>query len=233
MALGRLTAIYDWINKLNPNVKTLLIIGLAIWVLHSQYKESVFNLLNEHQERVEAEKAAAEEYTISIAKELNSNLESILKQDLNATNVLLLNYHNNVSSTNGLSYRYLTALTEKTRGFDTKSCIRVWKELEYINYSDEIRKINRNGYLELDSLSQGKQYFPKLTELLELSGAKSAGIYPIMGIKGPIGLIIVIYHESITHELNYYKKAIAPYIQPIGTLLDYDSIKEKYTDYAS
>ena len=88
-----------------------------------------------------------------IASELNGHVESILKQDLDATNVILLNYHNNVTSTNGLSYRYLTALTEKKRGFDTRSCIRVWKELEYINYEDELIKINRNGYLELDSLS--------------------------------------------------------------------------------
>lgn len=222
-----LEQLYSWINNLNSNVKTVIIIILIVLGCHTSYKYSAHNLLKEFKIEQDDDKQKAEDYTMRIASELNGHVESILKQDLDATNVVLLNYHNNVTSTNGLSYRYLTALTEKKRGFDTKSCIRVWKELEYINYEDELRKINRNGYLELDSLDQGKMNFPNLTELLGLSGAKSAGIYPIIGVDGPIGLIVVIYHNQNTHEQHYYKATIAPYIQPIGSLLDYNTIKNK------
>lgn len=227
MIFSRLESIYNWINNLNSNIKTTIIIILVIFACHTSYRFSISNIFQELQEQEADDKKSAEEYTIAIASELNGHVESILKQDLDATNVVLLNYHNNVTSTNGLSYRYLTALTEKKRGFDTRSCIRVWKELEYINYEDELIKINRNGYLELDSLSQGHENFPKMTELLELSGAKSAGIYPIIGVDGPIGLIVVIYHQQNHHQINYYKATIAPYIQPIGSLLDYNSIKKK------
>ena len=155
-------------------------------------------------------------------------MDEILNRDLCASNVILLNYHNSVTSTNGLSYRYLTALTEKKRGFDTKSCIRIWKELEYLNYEDEISKINRNGYLELGNIYEGKDNFPKLVELLELSGAKAAGIYPIIGLSGPIGAIIIIHRHPVNYDkLGYYKKTVAPFIQPLSTLLDYDSVRNK------
>lgn len=226
MILNRLESIYNWINKLNPNIKTLIIIILGLAVLQINYSQTVKEILKEHQKDIDTEKSIAEDYTITIASELNGYVEDILEHDQSATNVILLNYHNNVTSTNGLSYRFFTALTEKKRGFETRSCIKIWTELAYINYEDEVRKINRNGYLELNKISDGYQNFPKLSELFIASGAKSAGIYPIMGIEGPIGMIVVLYNQQMKHSPDYYRKAIAPYIQPIGILLDYNSVKK-------
>lgn len=97
---------------------------------------------------------------------INSDMEYILDHDEEASNVLLLNYHNTVTSTHGLSYRYLTSLTEKRRGIETSSCIRIWKELEYINYAEELERINSNKFLKVDSLAQYERTFPNLTELL-------------------------------------------------------------------
>lgn len=225
--LKKLESAYEWIDKINPKLKTILIIILIIFACHTSYRYSAQSLLKEFQKEQADDKKDAEKYTISIASDLNGYVESILKQDNEATNVVLLNYHNSLTSTNGLSYRYLTALTEKKRGFDTKSCIRVWKELEYINYEDELRKINRNGYLEIDSIPDVYNNFPKMAELLEYSGAKSAGIYPIIGVNGPIGLIVVIYHTHKYHPSDYYTATISPYIQPIGSLLDYNEVKKK------
>jgi hypothetical protein len=228
MFLNYLESIYNLINKLNPKVKTLIIIILTSVIVGNVVKTDSEDIVEDLTEYQRKEKKDAENYTILVASEINNYMDEILNRDLCASNVLLLNYHNSVTSTNGLSYRYLTALTEKKRGFDTKSCIRIWKELEYLNYEDEIKKINRNGYLELGDIYEGKDNFPKLVELLELSGAKAAGIYPIMGLEGPIGAIIIIHTHQINYDkLGYYKKTVAPYIQPLSTLLDYDSVRNK------
>ena len=62
--------------------------------------------------------------------------------DPNADNVILLNYHNTLLSSNGLSYKYLTGICESFQGPDSKPCMQEWKELDYINYGEEIQKIN-------------------------------------------------------------------------------------------
>lgn len=226
MILNRLESIYNWINKINPNIKTLIIIILGLGILQVNYRETVKDILKSHQIEVNEEKEKAEKYTITIASQLNDYVEDILEHDPSATNIILLNYHNNVMSTNGLSYRYLTALTEKKRGFDTRSCIKIWTELAYINYEDELNKINRNNGLILNKISDGYDNFPKLSELLIASNAKSAKVYPIMGIEGPIGLIVIIYNSQSQYTENYYEKTISSYIQPIGILLDYNSVKD-------
>lgn len=227
MILNRLESIYNWINNLNPNIKTVIIILLGLSALQINYTQSLKDIIKTHQQEIEQGKIDAENYTISIASKLNGYVEDILEHDDRATNVVLLNYHNNETSTNGLSYRFLTALTEKKRGFETRSTIRIWQELAYINYEDEIKKINRNGYLELNRIEDGYSHFPKLSELFIASGAKAAGIYPIMGIDGPIGAIVIMYKTELQHSPDYYKTAIAPYIQPIGMLLNYNEVKRK------
>lgn len=94
----------------------------------------------------------AEEYTRVITPYINDYCQRILDLDANATNVILLNYHNTLVSTNGLSYRYLTSIAEKRRGLETKSCLKIWKELDYINYGEELESINRNNYLTIDDI---------------------------------------------------------------------------------
>ena len=149
-------------------------------------------------------------------------------EDKDASNVLLLNYHNTLQSTHGLSYRYLTALTEKRRGYETKATIKIWKELEYINYGDELGRINDNQSIRMDTIENYYRTFPNLVALLEESGAKSAAMYPIAGIDGPIGMIVVIYPVTKEYYLGYYNSVIAPCIQPLSTLLDYNSIRKKF-----
>jgi hypothetical protein len=128
-----------------------------------------------------------------IAPSINAYIEKILIRDKDASNVILMNYHNTLMSTHGLSYRYLTSLTEKKRGLETKSCLRIWKELEYINYGEEIEKINESRSLRIDSIPGYIKTLPNLSELLQRSNAKSAAFYPLEGIEGPVGMLIVIY----------------------------------------
>lgn len=228
MSLSRLEAIYGWINRLGPNTKTFVIIVLSIVCLEISFRGQTRLILKDYVEVAQQEKEIAEEYTKMITPFINKNIESIKEKDLDATNVILLNYHNTLTSTHGLSYRYLTSLTEKKRGLETKSCLRVWKELEYMNYGDEIERIIDNGFLRMDSISKYERSFPNLVELLERSGARSAAFYPIVGIEKPVGMVIVIYHSEKRYYLGYYNTVISEHIQPLAILLDYKSVKETF-----
>ena len=228
MSLSRLEAIYAWINNLGPNVKTIIIIILSVIVVETSFREYTKLVLQDYTEQVQQEKYLAEEYTKIIAPSINEYIEKILAQDKDASNVILLNYHNTLVSTHGLSYKYLTALTEKKRGLDTKSCLRIWKELEYINYGDEIERINVNKSLRMDSIPEYSSRLPNLVELLQRSNAKSAAFYPLTGVEGPVGMLIVIYPIKKQYYLGYYQSVISPSLQPLTTWLDYNSVKDKF-----
>lgn len=228
MSLSRLEAIYGWINNLSPNVKTIIIIVLSILIVETSFKSHTKLILQDYTEQVQQEKYLAEEYTKIISPSINEYIEKILVQDKDASNVILLNYHNTLVSTHGLSYRYLTALTEKKRGLDTKSCLRIWKELEYINYGDEIEKINESKSLRMDSVQQYSSSLPNLVELLQHSNAVSAAFYTLSGVDGPIGMLVVIYPIKKEYNLEYYQSTIAPSLQPLTTWLDYNSVKDKF-----
>lgn len=228
MSLSRLEAIYGWINNLGPNVKTTIIIVLSVIVVETSFRGHTKLILQDYTEQVQQEKYLAEEYTKIISPSINEYIERILVQDKDASNVILLNYHNSLVSTHGLSYRYLTALTEKKRGLDTKSCLRIWKELEYTNYGDEIEKINENKSLRMDSIQQYSTSLPNLVELLQLSNAKSAAFYRLSGVDGPVGMLVVIYPMKKEYYLGYYQSIIAPSLQPLTTWLDYNSVKDEF-----
>lgn len=228
MLLSRLEAIYGWVNNLGPNVKTTVIIVLSMIVIETSFRGRTKLILQDYTEQVSQEKSLAEEYTKMITPFVNEYIEKILAADREASNVILLNYHNTLTSTHGLSYRYLTSITEKKRGLETKSCLRIWKELEYINYGEEIERINDNGSLRMDSINDYINKLPNIVELLQRSGAKSAAFYPLSGINGPVGMIIVIYPIRKQYYLGYYQRIIAPSAQPLTTLLDYNSVKDKF-----
>lgn len=228
MSLSRLEAIYGWINNLGPNVKTIIIIVLSVIVIETSYRGHTKLILQDYTEQQQKEKYLAEEYTKIIAPSINEYVERILAQDKDASNVILLNYHNTLVSTHGLSYRYLTALTEKKRGLNTKSTLRIWKELEYIYYGDEIAKINDNKSLRMDSIQSYAVTLPNLVELLQRCDAVSAAFYPLTGVEGPVGMLVVIYPIKKDYYLGYYQSTISPSLQPLTTWLDYNSVKDKF-----
>lgn len=228
MSLSRLEAIYSWINRIGPNTKTTIIIVLTLVCLEITIRDHTKLILKDYSELVREDKQLAEEYTKMITPELNTYIEGILNKDKDASNVILLNYHNTLTSTHGFSYYYLTALAEKKRGLDTRSCKRYWKELEYVTYGEEIEKINDNQYLRMDDVSKYNYKLPNIVELLNLCNAKSAALYPIVGINGPIGMIVVMYPTSKIYGHDYYSSTIAKNIQPLVTYLDYNSVRIKF-----
>lgn len=228
MITEKFEAIYNTINKLGPNTKSIIIILLAIICVIFSTKNLTMQALQEYHSQQIEDKMLAEEYTRVITPYINDYCQRILDLDANATNVILLNYHNTLVSTNGLSYRYLTSIAEKRRGLETKSCLKIWKELDYINYGEELESINRNNYLTIDDIEQYKNVIPNLYELLSLCGAKSAAFYPIRGIDSWVGMIIVLYPEDKVYPIAYYRNVIMPIIQPLAVLLDYNEVQDKF-----
>lgn len=228
MLLNKLETIYKWIYNLGPNIKTMLIITLSICILGILSKNYTKSILTDYSEQVKEDKLLAEEYTKTITPYVNDYCERILSKDKEASNVLLLNYHNTLVSTNGLSYRYLTSIVEKRQGLNSKSCMKIWKELDYINYGEEIERINQSSYLRIDSIDNYKKTLPNLVELLRLSKAHSAAFYPIHGIDGPIGMIVILYPKDKAYYLGYYQSVITPSTQPLAILLDYNLMESKF-----
>lgn len=228
MQLGKIKQLYDLINGINPTVKTLIIMGLIGIIVGSAIKYHTEGILEDYAQKAITEKKIAEEYTQTISPMVNEYIQEILLKDRDASNVILLNYHNTLTSSHGLSYRYLTALTEKKRGIDSKNCLRVWRELEFINYEEEFAKINSNQYLRMDDVDSYSAKFPKITELLRMCNAKAAAFYPIQGIEGSIGMIVILYPHKKEYYLGYYNEVISRQIQALSSLLDYDNMKEMF-----
>lgn len=228
--LDKLKFLYKVINNLSSNTKTLIIIILLLSLFSVGYINYINYTIKDYNEQIDKDKYLAESYTKTITPYVNFYCEDILAKDKDITNVILLNYHNTLVSTNGLSYRYLTSILEKKRGFETKSISKLWKELDYMQYGGEIERINDNTYLRLDSIYNYKNSLPNLVEILSLSNAHSAAFYPIKGIQGYVGMIIVIYDKKKEYNLGYYQEVIAPSIQPLAILLDYNSVKNKFEE---
>ena len=198
MLLGKLKEVYRWIDSWSSGVKTIVIIMLAFLMVELHFSSHTKAILEDYRQAAVTEKVLAEKYTEMITPQVNGHIEHILMEDKDASNVLLLNYH------------------------------KIWKELEYINYGDELGKINDNQFIRMDTIENYYRTFPNLVALLEESGAKSAAMYPIAGIDGPIGMIVVIYPVTKEYYLGYYNSVIAPCIQPLSTLLDYNSIRKEF-----
>ena len=228
--LDKLKFLYKVINNLGSNTKTVIIMILLMCLFSIGYISYANFIVKDYKEQTDKDKHLAECYTKTITPYVNFYCEDILAKDKDITNVILLNYHNTLVSTNGLSYRYLTSILEKKRGFETKSISKLWKELDYIQYGGEIERINDNTYLRLDSIYNYKNSLPNLVEILSLSNAHSAAFYPIKGIRGYVGMIIIIYDKKKEYNLGYYQEVIAPSIQPLAILLDYNSIKDKFEE---
>ena len=112
MLLGKLKEVYRWIDSWSSGVKTIVIIMLAFLMVELHFSSHTKAILEDYRQAAVTEKVLAEKYTEMITPQVNGHIEHILMEDTDASNVLLLNYHNTLQSTHGLSYRYLTALTE-------------------------------------------------------------------------------------------------------------------------
>lgn len=109
------------IDQLPSNLKSVIIMILFIIIsfLGARYSSdlSVKNFISVTKEN----KQKAEEYTRHNAPLINNELTMIMKSDENITNVMWISYHNSTESLNGLSYLYLTAISEVQQDISYKN----------------------------------------------------------------------------------------------------------------
>ena len=218
-----LKTIWEWLQKLSPDILRLFIIILLMYVFVGRSVDGVKTMFNQENNKQLQIKQDREQYVVEIMPEVNRLIEDIASKDEDATNVLLLNYHNTLTSTHGLAYRYLTGICEQ---FQKQPYIDYWKELDYMNYGEEIHKIIMSRGLFMQNVSDYRKEFPKFSYLLERSNAKSAIFYPILGVNSSVGILVVLYDKPLKEiSVERIKKAINPNIQPLAVLLDYDYVK--------
>ena len=225
MNLSWLKYLWELINKLHPETRSLIIIFLFGWVLYSQITtETAKQIDNRHKQEIVSNKKA-EQYSLETAVEINQHVQSIAEIDKDAFDVLLLNYHNNTQSLQGYKYLYLSCLTEAPRSLDTPTLQKQWNRLDYIYYADELSKLHRQSFVPFSSIEQMGLQLPKLYRLVRASDAEAITFFTIEGHDNPIGLIVVFYKEPKVYDKTYAGR-ILHHIQKLALLLDYEKAQK-------
>ncbi len=226
MKINLLKKVWKFLDQLGTQTKTIIIIGLLGWCLGNYIISENKNSLKYYTEQLESERQEAEQYTLKMAPEIDRCVQAILDKDIDASNVILISYHNSTKSLQGFSYQYLNCLTEKTRGIDAIITKPEWHELEYIYYIDELQKINSYSVVRIDDIETMRNNMPKFYLKLKTSECKSVAFYPITGSSSPIGMIIILYRNPKIYCTSYYPKVLGPEISKLSAILDYDNIKK-------
>lgn len=231
MILNWIKKIWNFVNDLNSQVKTIIIIALFFWITYptliNQNQEAIIDYI----QRVEKQDLEDENYALNMAHYINEFVYNIQKSDFDCFNVLLLNYHNSQKSLQGFRYLYLNCITESPKGIIDEPLKQYWNNLEYIYYEEELTRIRNNGYLRVEHIDSIKTLFPKLYKKLLVCDAKAAAFYPIEGINSPIGMVVVLYKQPKKYSLGFYNKNVAPWIQKLSTILDYQNVKNNIRKY--
>ena len=224
MILNYFKQVWELLNKIHPETRSLIIIFLFGWILYSQITTETAKQIEwkHRQEIVDTKKA--EQYSLETAIEINQQVQSIAEIDRDAFDVLLLNYHNNTQSLQGYKYLYLSCLTEAPRSLDTPTLKQQWNRLDYIYYADELYKIHSQSFVKFEDVEKMGKPLPKLYRLVKSSEAEAISFFTIEGHDNQIGLIIILYKQPKTYDYKYAGK-ILPHIQKLALLLDYDKNK--------
>lgn len=223
---------FDWIkklwevlNKIHPETRTLIIIVLFGYILYSQITRETERQMYEKEYYEEQKTKDAEQYSINTAIEINQQVQLIADKDREAFDVLLLNYHNNTQSLQGYKYLYLSCLTEAPRTIDTPTLKQQWNRIDYIYYADELAKIHNQSFIQFEKVEQMTLNLPKLYRLVKASDAKAISFFTIEGHSSPIGLVVILYKDYKKYDYQY-AQGILPCIQRLAILLDYNRSKK-------
>lgn len=229
--LGYLVQFYKWLDKLPCQIKTILILTLIGVMFLSFTNNNIKNYIDKKYNTEKELLLEQESYLEKAAPQINDLMESIIMRDSCMSNIILLNYHNSLISSNGLAYKHLTGISEKFRGLDNQPCIDSWQNLDYINFIDEIQKINQNDFTIIDKQDiAGKVRFPNIWYKLNKCEFEYAVLYPIRGTTESIGMLIVIYKEDCLPviDLKYCHDIIYPGLHKLSILLDFNNLKKNY-----
>lgn len=219
--------LWSCINSISSEMKTLIIVLLSLLLILYYNKETTSELIEQIKTEQTLPNEDVESYTFEMSEQINNYVDIITTADHNSFSVLLLNYHNTIKSVQGLPYIYLNCIVEKTKDYKKVGVSEYWRELQYIDYFDELNVVHSEGQLYISNLDSAIVNFPKLVKKLQICGAKAAHFYPIEGLNNPIGMVVILYDHNVQHDLNFYLKFIDPSIQKLSTILDSPNI-EKY-----
>ena len=222
---------YNWLDKLPCQIKTILILTLIGVVFMSLANDNIKSYIDQRYKNERELLNKQESYLEKVAPQINNLMDEIIHRDSCMSNVILLNYHNSLMSSSGLAYKRLTGISEKFRGLDNSPCIDFWADLDYINYIDEIQKINQSDFTIIDQDPNNKIRFPNFSYKLKKCEFKYAVLYPLRGTEEAIGMLIVIYKEDMPNiNLQYCHDIIYPSLYKLTILLDFNNIKKNYED---
>lgn len=230
--LNYLVQFYKWLDKFPCQLKTIVIITLIGFIFIISANNNIKNFIEKKYNSEKELLVKQESYLERVAPQINELIENIIMRDSCMSNVILLNYHNSLISSNGLAYKHLTAISEKFRGMDNYPCIDYWQGLDYVNFIDEIQKINQNDFtiIELQDVTN-KVRFPNIWYKLKKCECKYAVLYPIRGTSEAIGMLIVIYKDCMPNiDLKYCHDIIYPGLHKLSILLDFNNLKMNYED---
>ena len=216
-----LKKVWEFINNIRPETRSLIIILLFGFILYSQITDSTRGVINNKFQEEILHNKKAEKYSREASIELNYQVKLIAEKDRDAFDVLLLNYHNNTQSLQGYKYLYLSCLTEAPRCLDTPLIGKQWNKIDYTYYADELARIHNQSFIQFENIEQMVTSLPKLYRLVRSSDAKAVSFFTIEGHDSQIGLIVLLYNEYKKYDYNY-ARGILPCIQRLALLLDYE-----------
>ena len=220
---------YKWLDKLPCQFKTIIIVTLIGVALLSSTNSNIKNYIDKKYNSERELLVKQESYLEKAAPQINELMGDIIMRDSCMSNIILLNYHNSLISSNGLAYKHLTAISEKFRGIDNYPCIDFWQNLDYVNFIEEIQKIDQNDFIILNQDTNSKIRFPNIWHKLKKCEFKYAVLYPIRGTTESIGMLIVIYKTDMPNiNLKYCHDIIYPVLHKLSILLDFNNIKNSY-----
>ena len=223
MKLDWIKYLWELINKIHPETRSLIILILFGWIMYSQITVETAKQIDERHRQEIVNNKKAERYSKETALEINQQVQQIAEIDQDAFNVLLLNYHNNTQSLQGYKYLYLSCLTEAPRSLDAPTLKQQWNKLDYIYYVDELAKIHNQSFVKFEDIDKMKENLPKLYRLVNASEAKAISFFTIEGHDSQIGLIVILYNQPKKYDYRY-AGSILPHIQRLALLLDYDKV---------
>ena len=225
MKLDWIKYLWELINKIHPETRSLIILILFGWILYSQITVETAKQIEEKHNQEIVKNKRAEQYSRETAIEINQQVQLIAEIDKDAFDVLLLNYHNNTQSLQGYKYLYLSCLTEAPRSLDTPTLQQQWNKLDYIYYADELAKIHNQSFVKFENVDHMKTSLPKLYRLVLASEAEAVSFFTIEGHDQQIGLIIIFYNAPKKYDYKYAGN-ILPHIQKLALLLDYEKLNK-------
>lgn len=217
--LDKIKYVWQFIDKIDSSIKTFLIICLTLLLMPKM-------IIKYYYQYVDCKIQEAEDYSMKTGPIIESELRNILNADSEVSSVLLLNYHNTKTNPEGYSFKYITCLAEVARDESHRDH---WVDLDYINYSTEIMRINNRKYLRSYNIENLKDNFPRLYEKLKICSIHGIAIYPIVGYSRQLGLLVLLYKDDMSERTNtYYQTTISTPLQKIQSILDYNNNKNKW-----